>query len=155
MKQLTLAILLALLGRPLEAGQFNQVLSIGDEAPAWNQLIGVDDATHSLDDLAEKKVVVVVFTCNSCPYAVDVEDRLVALAKKYDGDRVAVVAINVNKVESDLLPAMKEKAAAKGFEFPYLFDETQKIARDYGAIYTPEFFVLGPKRTRRLHGIAR
>ena len=130
----------------LTGGQFNQVLSIGDKAPAWTDLVGVDDRKHSLDDLREKKIVVVVFTCNSCPYAVDVEDRLIALEAKYADRGVALVAINVNQVEEDLLPAMKVKAETKGFRFPYLFDPSQKIARDYGAMYTPEFYVLGPQR---------
>ncbi|MCG8649137.1 MAG: thioredoxin family protein, partial [Pirellulales bacterium] len=85
-------------------------------------------------------------TCNSCPYAVDVEDRLIALEKDYASRGVALVAINVNKVKKDLLPAMKETAEDKGFKFPYLFDESQQIAKDYGAKYTPEFFVLNQQR---------
>jgi peroxiredoxin len=129
-----------------DAGQYNQVLSIGDAAPAWSDLVGVDDQEHSLADLSDSKVVVVVFTCNSCPYAVDVEDRLLALHQKYADLGVALVAINVNKVENDLLPAMKDKAEEKGFRFPYLFDESQQIAKQYGAIYTPEFFVIDQKR---------
>jgi peroxiredoxin len=141
-----LPLILPLHVRPLGAGQFNKVLSIGDSAPAWENLVGVDDREHSLSDLDEQSIVVVVFTCNSCPYAVDVEDRLVALHDKYSGRGVALVAINVNRVEQDLLPAMKEKSEAKGFQFPYLFDPSQKIARDYGAIYTPEFYVLDQQR---------
>ncbi len=129
-----------------DAGQYNQVLSIGDAAPAWSDLIGVDDQKHSLADLSDRKVIVVVFTCNSCPYAVDVEDRLLELHKTYADQGVALVAINVNQVEDDLLPAMKDKANEKGFQFPYLFDQSQQIAKEYGAIYTPEFFVLDQAR---------
>ncbi len=129
-----------------DAGQYNQVLSIGDAAPAWSDLVGVDDQKHSLANLSDSKVVVVVFTCNTCPYAVDVEDRLLALHEKYADQGVALVAINVNKVEDDLLPAMKDKAKEKGFQFSYLFDESQKIAKEYGAIYTPEFFVIDQQR---------
>ena len=130
------------------AGQYNEVLSIGDAAPAWKQLPGVDGKQHSLDDLKDRDVVVVAFTCNSCPVAVDYEDRLIALANKYAGPqgRVAVVAINVNKVPDDRLPKMQERATAKRFTFPYLFDETQQIARDYGAVFTPHFFVLNRAR---------
>jgi peroxiredoxin len=135
-----------LLGASAEAGQFNRVLDIGDQAPAWQDLPGVDDQQHSFDELSRFPVVVVAFTCNSCPYAVDVEDRLVAFHKQYSQRGVGLVAINVNKVEEDRLPAMKEKATEKGFKFPYLFDESQKIARDYGAQYTPEFFVLDRQR---------
>ena len=130
----------------VSAGEFNPVLNIGDKAPAWAKLPGVDDDVHSLDDLKDKDIVVVVFTCNSCPYAVDVEDRLLALAKKYAEQKTALVAINVNKVASDTLPAMKKRAEEKGFAFPYLYDATQQIARDYGATRTPEFFVLNKER---------
>lgn len=128
------------------AGKYNQVLKIGDAAPAWSQLPGVDDAKHALDDLKDKQAVVVVFTCNSCPYAVDVEDRLIALQQDYLQRGVAVVAINVNKIDDDALPAMKDKAKEKKFPFAYLYDETQAIAKEFGAIYTPELYVLDGKR---------
>tara|TARA_R110002049_G_scaffold4601_5_gene32738 strand:+ start:1031227 stop:1031805 length:579 start_codon:yes stop_codon:yes gene_type:complete len=134
------------LGCVATAGEFNQVLSIGDAAPQWNDLPGVDGKLHSLSDLGERKAVVVVFTCNSCPYAVDVEDRLNALHEKYSDRSVSLVAINVNKVDDDLMPAMKEKAQQKKFQFAYLFDETQQIAKNFGAKYTPEFFVLNQDR---------
>ena len=134
------------------AGKYNQVLNIGDRAPAWQGLIGVDDKPHSMDDWSSQKVMVVVFTCNSCPYAVDAEDRLIDLHKNYADRGVALVAINVNKVDEDLLPAMKEKAREKGFDFPYLFDETQQIARDYGAMVTPECYVLDAERRVRYMG---
>ncbi|MDA1164007.1 MAG: thioredoxin family protein [Planctomycetota bacterium] len=130
------------------AGEFNPVLSIGDKAPEWKELPGVDGKKHSLSDLKKQDVVVLVFTCNSCPYAVDYEDRLIAFSKKYfaPDSKVAIVAVNVNKVEEDLPPKMKEKAAAKEFHFPYLFDESQLIAKVYGAGFTPEFFVLNRDR---------
>jgi peroxiredoxin len=127
------------------AGEFNSVLNIGDAAPAWKALPGTDEKPHSLDDLKKSKLVVVVFTCNSCPIATDYEDRILALADKYKGD-AAFVAINVNTIPQDSLPKMKERAESKKFPFPYLFDESQKIAKDYGAKYTPEFFVLDADR---------
>lgn len=131
-----------------EAGKYNPTLSIGDKAPAWKDLPGTDGRKHSLSDLKEKRAVVVVFTCNSCPYATDYEDRIIAFAKKYAGpdDDVAVVAINVNTVPADRFEKMKERAAAKGFPYPYLYDETQQIAKEYGAVFTPEFFVLDQDR---------
>jgi len=130
------------------AGEFNSTLNIGDPAPAWTNLPGVDGKEQSLADLKAKDVVIVVFTCNSCEIATEYEDRIIAFAKKYAGpaDKVAVVAINVNKVPEDRLPKMKERAAAKSFPYPYLFDESQKIAKAYGAVFTPEFFVLGKDR---------
>ncbi|MCA9222102.1 MAG: thioredoxin family protein, partial [Planctomycetales bacterium] len=112
------------------------------------ELPGTDGKQHSLSDLKDKRVVVVAFTCNSCPYAVDYEDRLNQLAQKYAAadSAVAVVAINVNKAEKDALPAMIERAREKKFTFPYLYDESQQIARDFGASRTPEFFVLNADR---------
>jgi peroxiredoxin len=130
------------------AGEYNPVLKLGDPAPAWTDLPGTDGQKHSLADLKDKPLVVVVFTCNSCPVAADYEDRIVAFAKKHGGaeGKVAVVAINVNRIDEDSLPKMKERAEAKGFAFPYLYDESQKIAKDYGATYTPEFFLLDQQR---------
>ncbi|MDG2358075.1 MAG: thioredoxin family protein [Planctomycetaceae bacterium] len=144
------AVILTVVGMTLriEAGEYNPVLNIGDKAPAWKELPGVDGKQHSLSDLKERDVVVLAFICNSCPYAVDYENRLIAFSKKHSGkdSRVSIVAVNVNKVEEDLPPKMKEKADAKGFNFPYLFDKDQKIANDYGAGFTPEFFVLNKNR---------
>lgn len=131
-----------------EAGEFNPERSIGDAAPVWGDLPGVDGKLHSLGDLREKEVVVVLFTCNSCPYAVDYEDRFCELGNRFASasSRVGVVAINVNRIAADRLPAMKERKEAKGFAFPYLFDESQRIAREYGAVRTPECFVLDRDR---------
>ena len=139
------ALSLATLAR---AEDSNGVLSLGDPAPAWNDLPGVDGKKHSLADLKDKPVVVVIFTCNSCEIASDYEDRIIAFAKATAGSDkpTAIVAINVNTVEEDRLPKMKERAASKNFPYPYLYDQTQKIAKAYGAIYTPEFFVLDKDR---------
>jgi peroxiredoxin len=130
------------------AGKYNQQLSIGDTAPGWKELEGTDGKKHALADLADKEVVVICFTCNTCPYAVDYEDRLIALAKRFaaEGNKCALVAINANKVKDDLLPAMEERAKAKGFNFPYLHDATQQVAKSFGATYTPEFVVLNKER---------
>lgn len=130
------------------AGQYNEVLSIGDKGPAWSDLPGTDGKKHSLGELAEKPVVVVVFTCASCPTAADYEERINALAKAHAAEKgqVAVVAISVNKVKEDQLPALTERAKAKGFAFTYLYDESQKVAKDYGAVFTPEFYVLDRDR---------
>ncbi len=130
------------------AGKYNAVLNIGDKAPAWTDLEGVDGKRHSLADLAGKDVVVVVFTCNSCPVATDYEDRIIAFSKKFAGKdgKVGLVAINVNQVAEDRLPKMKERAQSKQFDFPYLYDETQQIGKAFGAGFTPEFFVLDRQR---------
>jgi peroxiredoxin len=123
------------------AGEFNKTINIGDAAPVWKDLPGTDGKKHSLTDHADKDVVVVVFTCNSCACSVEYEDRIIAFAQKYK-DKVAVVAVNVNTIPDDRLDAMKKKAEKRKFPFEYL----QKTARDYGATYTPEFFVLTKDR---------
>jgi peroxiredoxin len=145
--RLVLATLLCVSASAL-AGKYNQKLNIGDAPPAWSKLTGTDGQQHSLADLADKQVVVVCFTCNTCPYAVDHEDRLIALAKKFaaEGNKCALIAINANKVPGDLLPAMQERAKTKSFNFPYLHDETQEVAKSFGATFTPEFVVLNKDR---------
>jgi peroxiredoxin len=130
------------------AGKYNAVLNIGDKAPAWTDLEGTDGKRHALADLAAKDVVVVAFTCNSCPVATDYEDRILAFSKKFAGPhgKLGLVAINVNTIADDRLPKMKERAESKSFDFPYLFDETQQIGKAFGANFTPEFFVLDRER---------
>jgi len=146
----TLALILGLvLVSSAPAGKFNKKLNIGDSAPTWSKLPGVDDKQHSLADLKDKDVVVLVVTCNHCPVAVAYEDRIIELTKKYASEpssKVAVVAINVNTIPADRLDKMKERAKSKGFNFPYLYDETQDVGRGYGATVTPEFFVLNKER---------
>ena len=125
------------------AGDYNPVLSIGDKAPAWSNLPGIDGKKHSLADLKDKEVVVLCFTCNSCDVATGYEDRIMAFAEKHQQE-AAVVAINVSLKPDDDLAAMRERAEQKKFPFAYLFDESQKIGAAYGANYTPEFFLLSP-----------
>lgn len=134
-----------LLSSPASAGQYNEVLSVGDAAPEWKDLPGTDGKKHSLAELADKPVVVVIFTCVSCPTAADYEDRINALAQK-DPENVAVVAICVNRVPEDRLEKLTERATEKKFQFQYLYDESQAIARAYGAVFTPEFYVLDRDR---------
>ncbi len=147
-RQMVVAAALLCSAISAQAGQFNSVLNIGDPAPGWKDLPGVDGKPHSMADLQDREIVVVVFTCNSCPIASDYEDRIIAFAKKHcgPGKKTGLVAINVNTVEEDSLPHMKERAAAKSFPYPYLFDQTQKIGKAYGALFTPEFFVLDKDR---------
>lgn len=129
----------------LPAGEFNEVLSIGDKAPDWAGLPGADGREHALKDYAGREALVLVFTCLSCPTATDYEDRLAALARRYEG-KAAVVAVCVNRVPEDRLPKIVERVAARKLPFDYLYDESQKIARDHGAIFTPEFYVFDRDR---------
>src|SRR5579883_2424925 len=102
---------------PVQAqGKFNKKLAVGDKAPSYSDLPGTDGKKHSLADLSNKEVVVVVITCNHCPVAVAYEDRIINFTKKYSGkdSKVAVVAINVNNGEADRMPKMIERAKEKG-----------------------------------------
>ena len=121
-------------------------LKIGDAAPDWRALPGVDGKSHGLADYGSAKAIVLVFTCNRCPVAKAYEDRLVEFQADYKDKGVQVVAVNVNDVAGDRLDAMKERAESKKFNFPYLFDKSQKIGRDYGATCTPHFFLLDADR---------
>lgn len=130
------------------AGEYNQVLSIGDKAPDWKDLPAADGGKYSLNDFRLKDVLVLTFTCVSCPAATDYEPRLNALAKKYSGpmSQVGVIAVCVNDVKQDRLDRLVERTKLKGLVFPYLYDGSQKIARDHGAIFTPEFYVFNKER---------
>jgi peroxiredoxin len=134
-----LAIVVAFLaGRSDAAG-----VKVGDKAPQWSALAGVDGKPHSLADYQQdKKVVVLVFTCNTCPVAVAYEDRLVALAHDYQDKGVQFVAINVKHGDADGLEQMKTRAKEKDFNFPYLSDPSQGSGRDYGARVTPHVFLI-------------
>ncbi len=147
MRLLTCGFAFLLLIAPAYAGKYNKVLSIGDEAPAWQDLEGTDGKKHSLADLAGKEVVVIAFTCNTCPYATDHEERLKALHKQFAaGGKCVLVAINPNQVAGDLPAAMKSRALARGLDYLYLHDAKQEVAKAYGATYTPEFVVLDKDR---------
>lgn len=132
-------ILAAFLSIPLMAQ-----LSPGDEAPGF-KLKNIDGKMISLDDFAAEKGVILIFTCNHCPYAVAYEDRIIDLNDKYAPEGYPVVAINPNDpavVPEDSFEKMQERANEKGFDFPYLFDEGQKVFPQYGATRTPHIFLI-------------
>jgi peroxiredoxin len=133
---------------PAWAGKYNKTLNIGDPAPEWKDLKDSDGNSYSLADWKDKDVIVVAFSCNTCPTAVDYENRLIALGRKFSEDkRCALLVINPNKVDGDLLPQLGEKAKLKGFNFPYVHDDdAQSTAKAYGATFTPEFFVINKER---------
>lgn len=126
--------------------KFNRVVAVGDRAPDWRDLVGTDDRHHALEDYRDAKVVVVVFISNHCPVATDYEDRLVQFASDYKDKGVQLVAINVSRLPSDRLEAMKSRADEKGFNFPYLYDASQDVGLRYGALVTPQVFVLDAQR---------
>lgn len=117
---------------------------IGDVATDF-KLKNVDDTMVSLADYKEAKGFIVIFTCNHCPYSVAYEDRIIALDMDYKTKGYPVIAINPNNPESypsDDFANMKIRAKEKGFTFPYLFDDGQKIFPQYGATKTPHVFIL-------------
>jgi peroxiredoxin len=148
LRGLTLLCGLILANGAAHGGEYNEVLSIGDAAPVWKDLPGTDGKKHSLSDYKDHDAVVLVFTSATCPTAVDYEDRINDLAKRYGGEKgkVAVIAVCVNRVKGDNLDDLTERAKQREFAFDYIYDESQKIARDYGAIFTPEFYVLNQER---------
>ena len=138
-------VLAALLLIPCVRGYAGQ-LKIGQAAPDFQGVIGIDDQKHSLADYRDAKLVVLVFTCNHCPVAQAYQDRLIALQKQYQAKGVQLVAVNVNNVPADRLDEMKKRAKRQGFNFPYLYDASQKMGHDYGATVTPHVFVLDKDR---------
>lgn len=120
-------------------------VQIGQVAPSFN-LKNVDGKMVSLESLeSTNKGAIVVFTCNHCPYSKLYEDRLVALDGKFAGKGYPVVAINPNDAEQypdDSFDEMKKRSKKKGFTFPYLLDDTQAIAKAYGATRTPHVFLV-------------
>ncbi len=117
---------------------------IGDVATDF-KLENIDGKMVSLSDFKDAKGFIVIFTCNTCPYAVAYEDRVEALNKKYASKGYPVVAIMPNNTDvkpGDNMDAMKARAKSKGFTFPYLMDKGQKIYPQYGATKTPHVYVL-------------
>jgi peroxiredoxin len=118
--------------------------NVGDKAMDF-KLKNIDSKMVSLADYKDAKGFIVVFTCNHCPFAKAYEDRIIALDTKYKSKGYPVIAINPNDpntVAEDNFETMQQRAKAKNYGFPYLVDETQNIAKTYGATRTPHVFVL-------------
>lgn len=118
--------------------------SPGDTAGDFS-LKNVDETMVSLKDIQGTKGFIVIFTCNHCPYSVAYQDRIIAVHNKYSVLGYPVVAINPNDPEAypeDSFAGMQKRAAEKGFHFYYLWDQTQEVARAYGAMRTPHVFLL-------------
>jgi peroxiredoxin len=127
---------------------------VGDKATDF-KLKSVDGKMYSMADYKDAKGFIVVFTCNHCPFAVKYEDRIVALAKKYKSFGYELIAINPNDPAAqpeDSFDLMKVRAKEKGFTFPYLFDEGQKVYPQYGATKTPHVFLLDKSLTVKYIG---
>ena len=122
----------------------NHGYKVGDLATDFS-LPNIDGKMVSLSDYDDAKGFIVIFTCNTCPYSVAYEDRIIALDKKYAPLGYPVIAINPNDPaaqKGEELRDMKQRAEDKGFTFPYLQDKGQNVYPKYGATRTPHVFVL-------------
>lgn len=129
-------------------------LKIDSSIPNFS-LTGVDDKTYSLNDFSDKKILIVIFSCNHCPYVQAYEDRIMELQNEFEKDGVQIVAINSNddvKYPDDSFAEMKKRASARGFNFPYLRDETQEVAKAFGATHTPQIFLFNIDRKLKYEG---
>lgn len=126
----------------INASETDNTLKIGDTAPAF-VLPGTDGHQHAFGG-EDENATVVIFTCNHCPYALAWEDRLLAAGREYAHHAVRFLAINSNDAEqkpADSFENMKARTAEKEWPFPYLRDESQEVARAYGALTTPDIYV--------------
>ena len=128
------------------------MVSLGSKAPYFS-LPDTDGNNLSIENFS-KEILVVIFTCNHCPYAKAVEDRLIKLANRYNS-KVDFVLISSNDAENypeDSPEKMAEQAESKSYPFPYLFDETQEIAKAYSAVCTPDIFLYNKDRELEYRG---
>ncbi len=146
MKNLRIVSLIVLV---LSLGSFNLKENPGGYKPGDKaidfKLKNIDGKETSMSDFKEAKGFIVVFTCNHCPFSVAYEDRIVALDKKYAAKGYPVIAVNPNDDKAypdDSFENMKIRAKDKKFPFPYLRDDSQEIAKTYGAARTPHVYIL-------------
>ena len=129
-------------------------LKIGQSAPDF-RLPGVDGEDRGPADYADAKVLIVVFSCNHCPFVIGSEDRMNALYADYKPKGMEMIAVNSNETDNhptDSFEHMVERASEKGFAFPYVRDDSQEVALAYGALRTPHFYVFDAARKLRYTG---
>ncbi len=130
------------------------VLKLGAKAPSFT-LYGTDGRNHSLSDYKDKKALLVVFMCNHCPYVKPKMQKMVDLQSRYGDLGFQFIGINSNdptNYPEDSEDGMKQVAKEKGFNFPYLIDGTQQIAKKYGAVCTPDSYLFNENRELVYHG---
>ena len=130
------------------------MLELGASAPDFD-LPGTDGRSYSLSDFSRKPVLVVLFSCNHCPYVVAYEDRMIGIQRDYASRGVQLVAINSNDEMSypeDSFEGMVKRAKEKEFNFPYLRDKSQIVVEAYGAVCTPHVFTFDDQRKLRYRG---
>ena len=130
-------------------------LKIGSQFPGFRNLPATDGKKYSSEQFDDKKAIVVAFTCNHCPYVQAYEDRMMEFQRKYGSKGIQLISINSNETENypeDNFDEMVKRTQQRGFNFPYLRDDDQAVARAFGATHTPEFFMFDGKRQLRYHG---
>lgn len=134
--------------------KMNEPLKIGEPAPDFN-LPGTDGKNYCLNSFNDKTGLIVIFSCNHCPYVMAYEDRIICVQADYKEKGIQVVAINSNDSSAypeDSFENMKLRAQKKLFNFPYLRDETQELAKSFVATHTPEIFLFDKERKLAFHG---
>jgi peroxiredoxin len=129
-------------------------IELGTPCPSFD-LLAVDGKRYTRESFSQSKLMVVAFTCNHCPYVQAYEQRLMDLVGKFSSQGVAFVCINANDSKTypeDSFEGMKDRAKKLGFNFHYLWDESQTVAKSFNAACTPEFYVYDADRKLRYHG---
>jgi peroxiredoxin len=146
---------LAVLALSVPAYAQNKVVKIGEKAPTFSGIPAIapngEQTSLSLSDIKED-VVVLVFLANHCPAVQACDDRVIDFVSDYKDKPVKLVAVCVNDMDSDRLPAIKKHMKEKSINYTYGYDESQSIGRQYGAVVTPHFYVLDKARNIRYIG---
>lgn len=130
-------------------------LHINSTLPEFKNLKGIDGQSYDSDTYRDSPYLLVVFSCNHCPYVKAYEDRIIDFMKEYKEKGLATLYINSNEDKNypeDSFDEMVKRATEKNFPFPYVRDEDQTVARAFGATHTPEFFLFDKERKLRYHG---
>ena len=129
-------------------------IPLGTDSPDFN-LKATDNNFYNLSSFSDKKILVIMFTCNHCPYVKAYEDRLIKIQEDYSDRSISLIAINSNETinyPEDTFEKMQIRVTEKSYNFTYLRDEDQSVASSYGASFTPEIFVFDSDRKLRYHG---
>jgi disulfide oxidoreductase YuzD len=139
----------------LEVSPERATLPIGAAGPAFEGLLGTDGRRHGFSSVADREAVALIFSSNRCPTAKAYAERMNALQRDYGARGVQLLAINANDPHlqpDESYPRMVERAFEDGYQFPYVVDDGQRVARAYGAICTFHVFVLDGERRLRYQG---